>query len=75
MVPTHINNVFAWRMNSLNNNASVSYGNTLHKGHQANAKQNTGYWQTGDAYVSPLQFNNMNLSNDPDLLDTPQAQV
>ncbi|MUK88547.1 hypothetical protein GMD78_09110 [Ornithinibacillus sp. L9] len=75
MVPTHINNIFAIRINSATSNSSINYGNAAHKGHQANMKQNTGYWQPGDANFSPLQFNNSNISNDPDVTDQAQAQV
>ncbi|MFD2043532.1 hypothetical protein ACFSTA_03995 [Ornithinibacillus salinisoli] len=75
MVPTHINNIFGVRINSANSNSSINYGNALLKGNQANMKQNTGYWQPGDANFSPLQFNNSNISNDPDVTDQAQAQV
>jgi len=75
MIPTHVNNIFGIRMNSLTNNASMTYGNSAQKGHQSNMKQNNGYWQPGDAYFSPVQFNVSNISQDPDALDQPQAQV
>ncbi|WP_138416289.1 spore germination protein [Aquibacillus sediminis] len=75
MVPTHINNIFGIRINGATNNASMNYGNAAHKGHQANMKMNAGYWQPGDANFSPLQFNNSNISNDPDVTDQPQAQI
>lgn len=75
MLPTHINNIFGIRINNVSNNAAISYGNAAHKGHQANVKLNSGYTQPGDANFSPLQFNNSNISNDPDVIDTPQSQV
>ncbi|MBM4765216.1 spore germination protein [Bacillus sp. B15-48] len=75
MIPTHINNIFGIRINNVSNNASLNYGNALHKGHAANAKMNSGYIQPGDAVFSPLQFNNANFTNDPDLIDQPQAQI
>lgn len=53
----------------------MNLGNALHKGHQANVKANSGYVQPGDANFSPLQFNNANLTNDPDVADQTQAQV
>ncbi|MBM7542368.1 spore germination protein [Amphibacillus cookii] len=75
MIPTHINNIFAIRINSAANNSAMNYGNSAQKGHQSNMKLNVGYWQPGDANFSPLQFNNSNISNDPDVLDQPQAQI
>lgn len=75
MIPTHINNIFAIRINNNANNASMNYGNALHKGHQANVKANIGYAQPGDANFSPLQFNNANFNNDPDGVDQAQAQL
>ncbi len=75
MIPTHINNIFGIRINNSSNNASINYGNALHKGHQANVKANSGYVQPGDANFSPLQFNNLNFTNDPDVVDQAQAQV
>lgn len=72
---THINNIFGIRINNASNNASLNFGNVLHKGHQANVKMNVGYAQAGDANFSPLQFNNANLTNDPDVKDQTQAQV
>ncbi|MFE8700133.1 spore germination protein [Cytobacillus sp. FJAT-54145] len=75
MIPTHINNIFGIRINNSSNNASINYGNALHKGHQANAKMTVGYLQPGDANFSPLQFNNANFFNDPDVTDQGQVQV
>lgn len=75
MIPTHINNIFGIRINNSSNNASINYGNALHKGHQANVKMNAGYVQPGDANFSPLQFNNANFTNDPDMTDQAQVQV
>jgi hypothetical protein len=75
LIPTHINNIFGIRINNSSNNASINYGNALHKGHQANAKMNTGYFQPGDAVFSPLQFNNANYAFDPDVSDQAQVQV
>lgn len=72
---THINNIFGIRVNSASNNASINFGNVLHKGHQANVKMSVGYAQAGDANFSPLQFNNANLVNDPDVKDQTQTQV
>ncbi|WP_245628091.1 spore germination protein [Shouchella shacheensis] len=72
---THLNNIFGIRVNNASNNASMNFGNVLHKGHQANVKLNVGYLQAGDANFSPLQFNNANLTNDPDVSDQGQAQV
>ncbi|WP_235715267.1 spore germination protein [Halalkalibacter wakoensis] len=72
---THMNNIFGIRINNTSNNASMNLGNALHKGHQANVKANSGYVQPGDANFSPLQFNNANLTNDPDVADQTQAQV
>lgn len=75
MIPTQVNNIFGIRINQSSSNASMNYGNAAHKGHQANLKMNAGYWQPGDANFSPVQFNSLNVSNDPDILDQPQAQV
>lgn len=72
---THVNNIFGIRINSTSTNASVNFGNVLHKGHQANVKMNVGYAQAGDANFSPLQFNNANLTNDPDMADQTQTQI
>jgi hypothetical protein len=72
---THVNNIFGIRINSISSNASMNFGNVLHKGHQANVKMNVGYLQAGDANFSPLQFNNANFTNDPDVQDQAQAQV
>ncbi len=72
---THMNNIFGIRVNQASNNTSMNMGNALHKGHQANTKSNGGYNQAGDANFSPLQFNNANLTNDPDVADQAQAQV
>lgn len=72
---THVNNIFGIRINNSANNASMNFGNALHKGHQANVKMNVGYAQAGDANFSPLQFNNANLTNDPDGIDQAQGQI
>ncbi|WP_059104080.1 spore germination protein [Shouchella shacheensis] len=72
---THANNIFGVRVNSADKNTSMNLGNALHKGYQANSKKNAGYGQSGDANFSPLQFNNANLTNDPDVTDQGQAQV
>lgn len=72
---THINNIFGIRINSASSNASINFGNVLHKGHQANVKMNVGYWHAGDANLSPLQFNNTNIANDPDVKDQGQTQI
>ncbi|RXJ02392.1 hypothetical protein DS745_06725 [Anaerobacillus alkaliphilus] len=72
---THMNNILGIRINSASSNASINFGNVVHKGHQANIKMNVGYAQAGDANFSPLQFNNANLTNDPDVQDQVQAQI
>lgn len=72
---SHVNNIFGIRVNTANNNASVNFGNVLHKGHQSNVKMNVGYFHAGDANDSPLQFNNANYANDPDFIDQPQSQL
>ncbi|MBU8906372.1 spore germination protein [Desertibacillus haloalkaliphilus] len=72
---THMNNILGIRINQTSNNASMNFGHAVHKGHQANSKLNVGYGQPGDANFSPLQFNNANLTNDPDAVDQAQAQV
>ncbi|MFV8828929.1 spore germination protein [Alkalihalobacterium sp. APHAB7] len=75
MFLTHMNNILGIRINQSANNASINFGNVVHKGHQANSKFNSGYLQPGDANFSPLQFNNANIANDPDVIDQPQAQI
>jgi len=72
---SNLNNIFAMRINQVNNNGSISYGPSAQKGHQSNLKQNSGFWQPGDAYNSPQLYNNWNVMNDPDVLDQPQSQV
>ena len=72
---THVNNIFGIRINSATTNASMNFGNTVHKGHQANIKMNVGYFQAGDANFSPLQFNNKNIFDDRDFKDQVQKQV
>jgi len=72
---THVNNIFNVRVNNVANAASINFGNVLHKGHQANVKANIGFAQMGDALASPIYFTNSNISNDPDVVDQPQAQV
>lgn len=72
---THVNNIFNVRVNGVQNNASINFGNVLHKGHQANVKANVGLVQIGDAFGSPAYFTNSNLVNDSDLADQPQQQV
>ncbi|WP_456276597.1 spore germination protein [Bacillus sp. AK128] len=72
---THVNNIFGIRINSASSNASINFGNVLHKGHQANLKMNVGYLQSGDANNSPLQFNNTNHANDSDVQDQAQQQL
>ncbi|WP_216828679.1 spore germination protein [Alkalihalobacterium elongatum] len=71
----HVNNIAGIRINKASSNASINFGNTVHKGHQANVKMFVGYYHAGDANFSPLQFNNANIANDPDLKDQPQVQV
>ena len=63
------------KINDVSSNGSVNFGNFLGKGNQSNVQGNVGYLQPGDAIFSPLQFNNVNIFNDPDLVDQPQAQV
>ncbi|RXJ02391.1 hypothetical protein DS745_06720 [Anaerobacillus alkaliphilus] len=72
---THMNNIVGIRMNNLSANASVNFGNAILKGFQGNLKSNVGYLQPGDANFSPLQFNNANLTNDPDVVDQGQTQI
>lgn len=72
---THVNNVYGIRINSIMSNGSVNFGNVLHKAHQANVKMNVGLYQPGDATDSPIQFNNVNYANDPDIQDQPQKQL
>ncbi|RXJ02390.1 hypothetical protein DS745_06715 [Anaerobacillus alkaliphilus] len=75
MFPTHMNNIVGIRVNDLSENASVNFGNSILKGFQGNIKNNTGYHHPGDANFAPLQFNNANLYNDPNIQDQVQAQV
>ncbi|MCT8136647.1 spore germination protein [Anaerobacillus sp. CMMVII] len=75
MFLTHMNNIVGIRLNNLSANASVNFGNSIMKGFQGNIKSNVGYLQPGDANFSPLQFNNANLTNDPDVQDQAQAQI
>lgn len=70
-----MNNILGIRINNAANNASMNFGHAVHKGHQANVKSNNGYFQPGDANFSPLQFNNANFTNDPDVVDQGQTQV
>ncbi|MEC5425323.1 spore germination protein [Virgibacillus sp. C22-A2] len=72
---SHVNNIFGIRINSISNNGSINFGNVLHKAHQANVKMNVGYYHSGDAVNSPLQFNNANYANDPDIKDQAQKQL
>ena len=72
---THVNNVLGIRINSIATNASINFGNVLHKGHQANVKMNVGYYHAGDANLSPLQFNNANVAKDMDVMDQVQQQL
>ncbi|WP_078553002.1 spore germination protein [Bacillus alkalicellulosilyticus] len=71
----HVNNIVGIRINNASNNASINFGHSVHKGHQANVKMYVGYYQAGDANFSPLQFNNANVVNDNDYKDQTQAQV
>ncbi|MCZ0703783.1 hypothetical protein J2T56_002006 [Natronobacillus azotifigens] len=72
---SHVNNILGIRINAANNNSSLNFGNVIHRGHQSNVKMNVGYFHAGDANESPLQFNNANYANDPDVLDQPQSQI
>ncbi|MUK88548.1 hypothetical protein GMD78_09115 [Ornithinibacillus sp. L9] len=72
---SHTNNIFGIRINNVVSNGSVNFGNTWHTGHQANLKVNVGYWHSGDANNSPLQFNNVNYANDSDINDQVQKQL
>ncbi|HLR09444.1 MAG TPA: spore germination protein [Bacillota bacterium] len=69
----NLNNIFAMRINQVNNNASISYGPSVQQEHQSNLKQNAGFWQPGDAYGSPQLYNNWNIMNDPDVIDQPSS--
>ncbi|GIQ67870.1 spore germination protein [Xylanibacillus composti] len=71
----HINNIYNLKVNGVANTGSINFGNVIHKGHQANVKANIGYLQQGDNINSPLQFNNANLSTDPDVQDQAQGQI
>lgn len=75
MLFTHMNNIVGLRVNDLSANASVNFGNSIVKGLQGNIKANVGYHHPGDANFAPLQFNNANLYNDPDVQDQVQAQI
>ncbi|QOY37846.1 hypothetical protein AWH56_009925 [Anaerobacillus isosaccharinicus] len=75
MLLTHMNNIVGIRLNNLSENASVNLGNSILKGFQGNIKSNVGYHHPGDANFAPLQANNVNLYNDPDMQDQVQAQI
>lgn len=69
----HINNIFNIKINNISSNGSVNFGNTIHKGHSANAKSVGGQTVIGDA--SPSSMIDKNLVSDPDLIDQPQKQL
>lgn len=69
----HINNIFNIKINNISSNGSVNFGNTIHKGHSANAKSVGGQSVIGDA--SPANMVNRNAVSDPDLIDQPQKQL
>lgn len=75
MKVTHVNNIYNLKINGVNTAGSVNFGNVIHKGHQANVKSNIGSNQLGDSINSPSQFNNINKSLDPDVLDQAQKQL
>jgi|GEM_PF-2241075 len=72
---THVNNIFGIRVNSASTNSSMNFGNVIHKGHQANVKATVGYAQAGDSVASPVGFQNLNNTVDPDVNDQAQSQV
>lgn len=75
VVVTHVNNIFNIKVNNIANNGSINFGNVIHKGHQSNVKASIGYASAGDLLSSPFQFNNANLTKDPDVVDQGQSQV
>ncbi len=69
----HVNNIFNIKINNISSNGSVNFGNTIHKGHNANQKQVGGQTIIGDA--SPSVMAGKNFVKDPDFVDQPQKQV
>lgn len=72
---SHVNNILGIRINGISTNGSLNFGNVLHKGHQANQKIYAGYLHSGDANLSPLQFNNSNRIIEQDGIDQGQSQL
>ena len=70
-MPT-INNIFNVKISSVSNNASVNFGNTLHKGHSANQKSVGGSEVVGDGSISSSR--ELNAVRDPDWIDQPNKQ-
>lgn len=70
---THINNIFNIKINNISSNASVNFGNTIHKGQIANEKSVGGQTVIGDA--SPSSMFDKNVVSDPDFIDQPQKQI
>lgn len=72
----HMNNIGNIRINNVFSNGTVNMGSAIHKGLAANTEAVGGQTIIGDEYASPVTHNyNINLNNDPDLIDQPQTQV
>lgn len=72
-IPTHINNMFNLKVNTLFSNATMNMGNAIHKGHSANVQFIGRQAIIGD--LSPSGMINGNAVADPDLIDEAQVQV
>jgi hypothetical protein len=62
-------NILINKVNAIQNNASINFGNTIHKGHVSNEKA-VGYQESYGDQSPSLQVPK-NLVSDPDLIDQP----
>jgi hypothetical protein len=48
---SHVNRIFYKKINHISGGASINYGPSFHKGHQANVKINTDEIAVGDEFT------------------------
>lgn len=72
---THKNNIGGLLVRNVSSNGSVNMGNGILKGFAGNSQAVGGQTVIGDAFNSPTPSFGLNVVNDPDLIDQPQAQV
>lgn len=72
---THVNNLFNFQVNNVSSNASINFGNTIHRGHSINQKQVGGQNIVGPAVNSPTTNFDKNIVSDPDFIDQPQRGI